>query len=150
MNNPSILIVDDMPANLKLIRLLLTQDGFVVKTAEGAEEAVEALTSYTPSAVLTDIQLPGITGLELTRLIRSNPQTRDMVVVGVSANAMKESIDEGYSAGCDGYITKPIDTRTFAASVRKYLERGRNPHANSREPLELESGKSSLVECSQG
>ena len=126
MNHPSILVIDDTPANLKLIRLLLTQEGCIVRTAEGAEEAVEALTSFTPDAVLTDIQLPGITGLDLTRLIRSNPQTKDMVVVGVSANAMKENIEEGYNAGCDGYITKPIDTRTFGPSVRKYVERGRN------------------------
>src|SRR5713101_3295844 len=91
MNNRTILIVDDNLANLKLFRLLLTQEGYAVQLANRAEEALEVLSTSTPDVVLTDIQLPGITGLELTRLIRSDPRTRDISIVGVSANAMKEN-----------------------------------------------------------
>lgn len=131
-----ILIVDDNLANLKLLKLLLTQAGYSVQTAEKAEEALDVLSSSRPDAVLTDIQLPGITGLDLTRLIRSDPRTRETLIVGVSANAMKENIDEAYAAGCDGYITKPIDTRTFAAAVGSYLNRetAPGPHHMSKEP----------------
>jgi two-component system cell cycle response regulator DivK len=135
MNNRTILLVDDNWANLKLIRFLLIQEGFAVLTAATAEEALTALSTTTPDAVLTDIQLPGITGLELTRLIRSDPKTTDIVIVGVSANAMRENVEEAYAAGCDGYITKPVDTRTFAASVREYLDGERAPRRTQMQEL---------------
>jgi HPt (histidine-containing phosphotransfer) domain-containing protein len=68
-----------------------------------------------------DIQLPDINGLQLTRLLRQDWRTREIPIVAVSANAMKQNIQEAYAAGCDGYITKPIDTRTFVASLREQL-----------------------------
>jgi two-component system, cell cycle response regulator DivK len=97
-----------------------------VNTATGGAEALEKLASELPEAVLTDVQMPGMSGLELTRLIRSDPRTAELSVLAISANAMPENIDEAYRAGCDAYITKPIDTRTFAEEISNYLDRRRN------------------------
>ena len=125
MNNQTVLFVDDNPAMLKLLTLLLSREGYTVQTATGGAEALEVLGCLMPDAVLTDLQMPRMNGLELTQLIRSNPRTADTFILVVSAFAMQANIDEARSAGCDGYITKPIDTRTFAAEVGRYLQRGR-------------------------
>jgi CheY-like chemotaxis protein len=121
MQNENILVVEDNPMNVKLFRLLLFTEGYQVRSAVSAGEALEALCSFLPDAVLMDIQLPDINGLQLTRLLRQDWRTRQIPIVAVSANAMKQNIQEAYAAGCDGYITKPIDTRTFVASLREQL-----------------------------
>jgi two-component system, cell cycle response regulator DivK len=121
MQNENILVVEDNLMNVKLFRLLLFTEGYQVRSALSAGEALEALCSFLPDAVLMDIQLPDINGLQLTRLLRQDWRTREIPIVAVSANAMKQNIQEAYAAGCDGYITKPIDTRTFVASLREQL-----------------------------
>ncbi len=121
MQNENILIVEDNQMNVKLFRLLLFTEGYQVRSALSACEALEALCSFLPDAVLMDIQLPDINGLQLTRLLRQDWRTREIPIVAVSANAMKQNIQEAYAAGCDGYITKPINTRTFVASLREQL-----------------------------
>jgi CheY-like chemotaxis protein len=126
MSNRTILLVDDNSSNLKLLTLLLIREGYTVRTVMGAEDALAELATSRPDAVLTDIQLPGMNGLELAHSIRSNPRTRDILILGVSANAMKENIEAAYIAGCDGYITKPIDTRLFGGTVSDFIMRGRN------------------------
>jgi two-component system cell cycle response regulator DivK len=136
MKNENILIVDDNRMNVKLIRLLLFNEGYQVRSAQSAGEALEALCSFLPDAVLMDIQLPGINGLQLTRLMRQDWRTREIPIVAVSANAMRQNIQEAYDAGCDGYITKPIDTRTFVRSLRDHLTRiaGGGSHASAEAP----------------
>jgi CheY-like chemotaxis protein len=126
MSKRTVLLVDDCPENLKLFTLLLKFGGYTVVTATGGNEALAQLGNALPEGVLTDIQMPGMSGLELIRHIRSDPRTADLAVLAVSANAMQENIDEAYHAGCDGYITKPIDTRTFAEDVGTMLDRGRS------------------------
>jgi two-component system cell cycle response regulator DivK len=123
MANDSILIVDDTPVNLKLVRVLLSRQGFNVRTASTAEEALEIFPGFRPRLVLADIQLPGMDGLELTRRLKSDPATRDTVVLALTAFAMKGDEEKAFEAGCDGYITKPIDTRTFPTLIRQYLNR---------------------------
>lgn len=125
MSENEILVVDDNSENLILIELLLACENFSVRTADGAAKALTALASSVPDAMLTDIQMPDIDGLELIRRVRRNPLTSGICILAVSANAMKENIREAYAAGCDGYITKPLDTRTFAGSVRAQMEQGR-------------------------
>src|SRR5262249_33614297 len=115
----TILIVDDNPDNLLLMQLLLGEEGHTLQTADGAEAALAILNSWTPDAVLTDIQMPDIDGLELTRRIRVEPRNKNTVILAVSANALAEDIERAFEAGCNGYITKPVDTRTFGARVRK-------------------------------
>jgi len=121
MVNNSVLIVDDTPVNLKLVRVLLTRQGFDVRTANTAEEALELVQSFRPRLVLADVQLPGMNGLEMTRRIKSDPATRDTIVLALTAFAMKGYEQRAFDAGCHGYITKPIDTRTFPALIRKYM-----------------------------
>ena len=128
MPGEPILIVDDTPVNLKLTRILLVNEGYKVLTAASAEEALELLRSYHPYLVLADIQLPGIDGLEFTRRVKSDPATRDIMVVALTAFAMKGDEQKAVEAGCDGYITKPIDTRSLGARIREYLARRAESH----------------------
>jgi DNA-binding response OmpR family regulator len=123
MGGEQILIVDDTPVNLKLTRILLVNEGYKVMTAASAEEALELLRSYRPQLILADIQLPGIDGLELTRRVKKNEDTRNIGVVALTAFAMKGDEQKAVEAGCDGYITKPIDTRSLGARIREYLNR---------------------------
>jgi len=120
--NQSILVVDDNIDNLELTQILLESEGFEVRLAEDAEMALQTLQTYRPRLILMDIQLPGMDGLELTRRLRQDPELQDVIVVALSAYAMKGDEENARAAGCDGYITKPIDTRTFGGAVRGYLE----------------------------
>jgi two-component system cell cycle response regulator DivK len=120
--NESILIVDDNIDNLELTQILLEGEGFEVRLAEDAETALKALQIYRPQLILMDVQLPGMDGLELTRRLRQDPALQDVIILALSAYAMKGDEDNARGAGCDGYITKPINTRTFAGTVRGYLE----------------------------
>ncbi len=119
----SILIVDDNPANMKLVRVLLSAEGYNVRTALDAKEALAELKTSKPDLILMDIQLPGMDGLELTRQLKSDPATEDIKIVGLTAYAMRGDQERILAAGCDGYIPKPIDTRTLANSVKGYLEK---------------------------
>jgi two-component system cell cycle response regulator DivK len=121
MNGAPILIVDDNPVNLKLARVLLSAAGHEVRTAGDAEEALEVLKAWRPHLILMDIQLPGMDGLSLTRQLKDDPATRDIVVVALTAYAMKGDDEKAIASGCAGYITKPLDTRTFAATVARLL-----------------------------
>jgi two-component system cell cycle response regulator DivK len=125
MLRESVLVVDDNPENLMLLKLLLDYEGFEVGTAESAAEALQVLSLELPGVMLTDIQMPEIDGLELIRRVRLDERTRALPILAVSANAMKENIQQAYAAGCDGYLTKPIDTPTLAAAVREQLACGR-------------------------
>lgn len=118
----TILIVDDNATNLKLARILLTSEGYRVCTAANAEQALEVLSEFVPQLILMDIQLPGMDGLELTRRLKSNPTTRDVTIVALTAYAMKGDEDKVLASGCSGYISKPIDTRRFGAEVARYLQ----------------------------
>jgi two-component system cell cycle response regulator DivK len=124
MPGESILIVDDTPVNLKLTRILLQHEGYEVRTAASAEEALTVLESFHPRLVLADIQLPGMDGLEMTRRIKDDARNQDVLVVALTAFAMKGDEEKAIEAGCDGYITKPIDTRTLGGRVRGYLNGG--------------------------
>jgi two-component system cell cycle response regulator DivK len=122
MPGEPILIVDDNPVNLKLARVLLTSEGYDVRTASDAEEALDILRSFHPRLILMDIQLPGMDGLELTKRLKANPETRDIIILALTAYAMKGDDKKTLDAGCDGYISKPVDTRTLPQVVAEYLK----------------------------
>ena len=124
MAKESILIVDDNEMNLKLLRWLLEKNGYEVHTAGDAKTARASVRAVRPRLVLMDIQLPDIDGLQLTREFKADPDLRDIPVVAVTSYAMKGDRQKSVDAGCDGYITKPIDTRQFPLEIEKYL-RGR-------------------------
>lgn len=117
----SILVVDDNAVNLTLAREILTAYGYEVAVAVRGEEAVEVARARRPALVLLDIHLPDIDGLEVVRRLRSLPETRDLRVVALTAQAMAGDRERFLAAGCDGYIQKPISVRTFAAEVARYL-----------------------------
>ena len=124
MNGARILIVDDNRTNLKLASDVLSFDGYEILNAFDAESAKVIIRSSRPDLILMDIALPGMDGLTLARLLKGDEATRDIVVVALTASAMKGDDARAREAGCDGYITKPIDTRMLPGAVAEYL-RGR-------------------------
>jgi CheY-like chemotaxis protein len=131
MPGECILIVDDNPTNLKLARVLLTSEGYQVRTAIDAEEALALLQLAHPRLILMDIQLPGVDGLEFTRRLKADPATSDITVLAMTAYAMKGDADRAGAAGCDGYISKPIDTRALPRIIASYLT-GSGPASGAR------------------
>lgn len=127
MAGEAILIVDDNATNLKLAKITLAAEGFRVRTAIDAEQALQVLTEFQPLVILMDIQLPGMDGLALTRQLKADPQTRDITIVALTAYAMKGDDEKALASGCSGYITKPIDTRRFAADVARYIRPAPSP-----------------------
>ena len=121
-----ILIVHDNPVNLKLATDVLEMEGYAVEKAVDAEQAQEMLKSATPDLILMDIALPGMDGLTLTRKLKADERLKDVPVVAMTAFAMKGDEQKALAAGCDGYITKPIDTRKLPQQVAAYLL----PHAD--------------------
>ncbi|HEY6333792.1 MAG TPA: response regulator [Blastocatellia bacterium] len=118
---PHILVIDDNPANLKLVCDVLECEGFDVDRAFDAEAALEKARASRFDLVLTDVGLPGMDGLALTRILKSDDATRQVPVVALTAFAMKGDDVKAIEAGCDGYITKPIDTRQLAHQIALYL-----------------------------
>lgn len=122
---PRVVIVDDNLPNIDLARFVLEGDGFAVRSAMHAAEALALIETFQPHLVLMDIQLPGEDGLALTRRLRAQPGGGDLRIVAFTAFAMKGDEARMREAGCDGYLSKPIRVATFAASVRALLpERG--------------------------
>jgi CheY-like chemotaxis protein len=119
-----ILVVDDNPTNLKLASEVLELEGHDVLRAMDAEQALDVLQLHSPDLILMDIALPGMDGLELTRRLKADARTRAVPIVALSAFAMKGDEEKALASGCDGYITKPINTRTFPAQVAAFLRRG--------------------------
>lgn len=112
------LIIDDNPINLELLQLLVEAEGFEVTAVAGAEEALSVLNLFVPELFVVDVQLPGMSGLDLLRLLRSRPETARACAIIVTSYAMESDKENAFAAGCDGYITKPIDTRSFGAEIR--------------------------------
>jgi len=122
-----ILVVDDNLTNLKLASDVLECEGYVVERAEDAERAQEVLRHFAPDLILMDIALPGMDGLTLTRLLKTNPVYQHIRIVALTAFAMKGDDQKAREAGCDGYITKPIDTRKLPVQVAEILQRTAAP-----------------------
>ncbi len=117
----SILVVDDNELNLKLAQQILTVDGYHVTSAARGEQAIEMACAHRPDLILLDIRLPDIDGLEVLRRLRSLPETKDVLIVAMTAQAMPDEIDRFVAAGCDGYIQKPISIQSFRAEVQRQL-----------------------------
>jgi len=124
MAGEPILVVDDNAVNLKLVAYLMRANGYDVQTAIDAETATAAIAEHRPRLILMDLQLPGIDGLELTRRLKADPATSDIIIVAVTAYAMKGDHEKALAAGCDDYVTKPIDTRKLPETIARHLARG--------------------------
>jgi two-component system cell cycle response regulator DivK len=127
MKGVPILVVEDNPMNQKLTKTLLALEGADVRVAESAEQALQVLETFRPAIILTDIQMPGMDGLQLTALLKSREDMKGIRIVALTAYAMRGDRDRFLAAGCDGYISKPIDAKTFAGVVASYLRDGAAP-----------------------
>jgi CheY-like chemotaxis protein len=117
-----VLIVDDNPTNLKLASDVLRSDGFSVDRAQDADEAQAVLALRLPDLILMDLALPGMDGLTLTRMLKADGRYTRIPIVALTASAMRGDEQKALSAGCSGYITKPIDTRELARQVRAFVD----------------------------
>ena len=116
-----ILVVDDNPRNLKLAFDVLEDAGYAVVEAVNAEEAQSMTDRNLPDLILMDIALPGMDGLTLTRKIKANERTKHIRIIALTAFAMKGDDQKALAAGCDGYITKPIDIHQLPVQVAEIL-----------------------------
>jgi len=121
--NERILIVEDNEINMKLIKAILGKRGYLLVEAKDGEEALQAVVREKPDLVLMDIQIPKVDGLEVTRRIRGMEEISQTVIIALTAHAMEGDKEKILDAGCDGYIAKPIDTRTFPLEVEAILAR---------------------------
>ena len=121
MGNKTILVIEDNELNMKLVRSLLKMSSYVMVEAVDAETGIKLAREKKPDLILMDIQLPGMDGLSATKIIKTDPSLKDTVIIALTSHAMEGDDKKVRDAGCDGYITKPIDTRNFLQTVADYL-----------------------------
>jgi CheY-like chemotaxis protein len=121
MPSDPVIVVDDNPINLKLLEIVLGEEGYDVRTAADAEAALALLQTFRPRLIMMDLQLPGMDGLELTRRLKADAATRNIIIIAVTSYAMKGDDQKAFAAGCDDYITKPISTVSLPGLVARHL-----------------------------
>jgi two-component system cell cycle response regulator DivK len=122
-----ILVIEDSPVNMALTVAILENAGHTVLQAENATTGLDLARHNDPDLVLTDIQLPDLDGLLLTRMLKSDPRTSHLPVIALTAFAMKGDEAETRAAGCDGYVTKPIRYKEFLAELDAVMRRRGTP-----------------------
>jgi CheY-like chemotaxis protein len=138
MPGESVLIVDDAPVNLRLADILLRKEGFRVQTARDATEALSALGAFQPDLMLVSARLPGMDGLELARCVKSDPDTRHIVVVAIILSSSPAEREQALEAGCAGFITRPLDPQKLGSQIRSYLERRPKTSGDAQTGFEVE------------
>lgn len=123
MGKKSILIVEDNVSNMRLAKLLLSKCNYDIAEAEDAEKALTLLENYLPDLILMDIQLPGMDGLQLTKMLKENKRTQEIKIIAVTAYSMECDREKAINAGCDGYISKPYDKRHLLLTIESFLEK---------------------------
>jgi len=121
---PLILVVEDNPANQLLTTSVLMRDGFETEVADCAEDALVSIKARRPDLILMDVQLPGMDGLTFASSLRSVPEAAGVPVVALTSHAMRGDRERAIAAGCVGYLSKPIDTRTLSDELRSHLQQG--------------------------
>ncbi|MBI2267077.1 MAG: response regulator [Armatimonadetes bacterium] len=122
MSQRTIMIVEDNPVNMRLVSYILNKIGYRVLEAPNAEEAAGILVAdEKPDLILMDLQLPGLDGLGLTRELKANPDTENIIVAAFTAHAMLGDKEKALEAGCVDYITKPIDVAKFPKQIERLL-----------------------------
>jgi CheY-like chemotaxis protein len=127
---PPVLVVEDNPTDLKLVRVLLELEGYTVTTAGSAEEALALLGHLRPLMLLVDIDLPGMSGLDLTSRLRAAPARSTLPILAMSSTAGSDAPGLAAAAGCDGFLVKPIDVGRFPAAIARATAR-RPPQAST-------------------
>ena len=119
--NEKILVVEDNPLNMKLIEMTLKPRGYILLKASDGQQAISMVLIERPDLIIMDIQLPGINGLDVTRKLRATPAVSNTPIIGVTAYAMKGDREKIIEAGCNTYLSKPVDTRQLPELVAKML-----------------------------
>jgi CheY-like chemotaxis protein len=117
----TVLVVEDNEMNMQLVEYLLEEGGFDILKASSGEEALQLTHDQTPDLVLMDIHLPGMDGLSVVRQMKEDSRTKMIPILALTAHAMRGDRDRFLQAGCDGYISKPIDVKTFVPSIQRYI-----------------------------
>jgi CheY-like chemotaxis protein len=134
MNQPAlVLLVEDNPANQMLTVALLEREGYEVVLANDSTELFERMRTRRPDLILMDVGLPGYDGLFVTRQLKSDPKTAAIPIVAITAHAMAGDREQALAVGCDGYLSKPIDTRRFGAQIREFLSPAASKMGANRE-----------------
>lgn len=115
------MVVEDNESNMLLTTVLLKVAGFEPLEAKTAEEGIEAARAFLPDLVLMDVGLPDMNGLDAAKILKADPLTKHIPIVALTAYAMRGDEEKTRAAGCDGYIAKPIEIKTFAQKLEKYL-----------------------------
>ena len=124
MNHQStILIVEDSALNRKLVETVLKPHGYRVLTAENGQAGVDVALRERPDLILMDVMMPVMNGYDAARRIKDHRETARIPIVALTASAMPHQRDQALEAGCDGYISKPIDTRAFPGQLKQFLNR---------------------------
>ena len=118
-----ILVVEDNDMNMQLVEFLLEEGGYDIVKATSGEEALSITRDgvQAPDLILMDIHLPGMDGLSVVRAMKNDARTKQVPILALTAHAMRGDKDRFLEAGCDGYISKPIDVKTFISSIEQYL-----------------------------
>ncbi len=119
---PLILVVEDNLANQLLTTMVLNRERFETAVAESAEDALVFMKSRRPDLILMDVQLPGMDGLTFASSLRSIPEAAGVPVVALTSHAMRGDRERAIAAGCVGYLSKPIDTRTLSDELRALIK----------------------------
>jgi two-component system cell cycle response regulator DivK len=117
----TILVVEDNPHNLKLAQLVLQKAGHAVLAANNGEAGLKIAGEQLPQLILMDVQMPGMDGLSVTKLLKQNPQTAHIKVVALTALAMKGDAERILAAGCDAYLAKPYHYNDLVSAVERAL-----------------------------
>jgi len=117
----TILVIEDNPDNMTLMEEILEDEGFTVLKAFLAEEGIELLKETRPDLIIMDISLPDMDGLEATRIIKADDYTNGIPIVAITAHAFHKDRDMALSAGCDDFLTKPIDEEKLLETINRYL-----------------------------
>jgi len=116
-----VLIVEDDLKNLKLLRDLLEVSGYSTLEAKDGRQGIEMAKAHKPALILMDIQMPIMDGLEATEILKADPETKDIPIIALTSHAMAGDEERIRKAGCDGYMSKPIDTRKFLKRLEQYF-----------------------------
>ena len=117
-----VLVIEDNELNMKLVRGLLSLDDYTMLEATDAEAGIKMAMQYRPDIILMDIQLPGMAGLEATKIINEDDDLKGIPIVALTSYAMQGDEEKAKRAGCSGYLTKPIDTRSFLDYIRNIID----------------------------
>jgi two-component system cell cycle response regulator DivK len=128
-----ILVVEDNALNIKLFCDLLTAHGHETEPVTDSRDALEAARAFGPDLVITDIQLPYVTGIELMQQLRADEQLKDVPIMAVTAYAAAGDDERFRAAGAQAYVSKPISVMRFAETVDQLLEGGRLVEGSSQE-----------------